>query len=69
MWPEGTAKCLEQMMGNRIQSFLKYHQIEYLHVIGSENLAEFPGDPLLLGLAHKLDRKITAKCVNPIQVF
>jgi hypothetical protein len=36
--------------------------------MGCENIAEFPGDPILLGLTRKLNRKIAAKCVDPSTV-
>jgi hypothetical protein len=65
MWPEGTAKCLEVALSKRYKAYLNYHRIEYLHIMGCENIAEFPGDPILLGLTHKLNKKIAAKCIDP----
>jgi hypothetical protein len=38
-------------------------------VVGAENLAEIPADPILIGLAHKLDRKIIAKSTVHGNIF
>jgi hypothetical protein len=65
----GTAKCVDIVTSSKVVNFLNYHQIEYVHFIGCENIAEVPLDPLLFGLMHKFKRKVAAKCVEPTESF
>ena len=60
----GTAKCLERALSNEYFNFFKQNNVEYLHFIGAENIAQIPGDPLLIALASKLKSKIAAKSID-----
>jgi len=36
-----------------MKEFINKCNVEYVHFIGCENIAELPGDPVLVGLTHK----------------
>ena len=59
----GTARAVNIVLNSKIRAFLADHNIKYLHFIGSDNISETPGDPLMLGLTHKFKRDIAGKCV------
>jgi hypothetical protein len=62
--PAGTAMAVAKILEPKVRSFLECCYIDYLHFIGCENIAEIPGDPLMLGLTFKFGRKISGKCVT-----
>jgi hypothetical protein len=53
----------------RMQGFLKYHKVEYIHVLDCEDELECPGDPIFVGIASRLDRRIVAKCASPNELY
>jgi len=65
----GTARAVFIALHAQIRSFLTEHNIEYLHFIGCDNISEMPGDPLMLGLTHKLKRDIAGKCVESSSLY
>lgn len=61
----GTAMAVSKVLEHKVRTFLEGCYVDYIHFIGCENLAEMPGDPLMLGLTYKFNRKIAGKCVAP----
>ena len=48
----------------KFYNFLKKENIQFLEVIGCENLSENPGDPFTLGYLKKNNLDLIGKCVN-----
>lgn len=64
--PSGTAACAESVLSPGINKFLRNEGVQYVCFSGMENLLENPADPLFLGIIMCEQRKVGAKCVNPI---
>ena len=57
---------MEELLGSGIFQFLKTDGIEFLPIVGTENLAENPGDPFMLGYLKQHNLDIAGKCTEPL---